>query len=158
MRQWNCMFQLHSILLNKRKQAWDGETVCFNYTAESVLFWFKTINTKWIWEIRLESISCEKQAPYYKFSQFTNAVAIYSTSTLNLATAFCFLLFKDIKLPPVSTQYLEMDCLSMGRICVTTTWVCPFSSQISRFSISHHLNGSDKGSLRTSLLVTAKKV
>jgi len=40
-------------------------------------------------------------------------MALYSASALNLATCY-FLLFQDIKLPPIETQYLKVDLLSNG--------------------------------------------
>jgi len=47
-------------------------------------------------------------------SEVTNATTLYSTSVLNLATTLCSLLFHDIKLPPTSTQYAEVDRPSLG--------------------------------------------
>ena len=44
-------------------------------------------------------------------SQVAKVVAQYSASTLDLATISCFLLFQDIKLPPINTQYLKVDRL-----------------------------------------------
>jgi len=41
-------------------------------------------------------------------------MTLYSTLTLDLATTCCFLLFQDIKLPPIETQYSEVDLLSDG--------------------------------------------
>ena len=41
-------------------------------------------------------------------------MALYSALALDLATTSCFLLFQDIKLPPIETQYLEVDLLSDG--------------------------------------------
>ena len=56
------------------------------------------------------------------------AIAWYSASALNLATTSCFLLFQDIKLPPMNTQYLDVECLSVGELAQSaslylTTWV-----------------------------------
>ena len=42
------------------------------------------------------------------------AIARYSASALDLATTTCFLLFQDIKLPPMNTQYPVVKRLSMG--------------------------------------------
>ena len=47
-------------------------------------------------------------------SQAAKAMALYSASALDLATTCCFLLFQDIKLPPIETQYPEVDLLSDG--------------------------------------------
>ena len=43
-----------------------------------------------------------------------STIARYSASALDLATTFCFLLFHDIKLPPIKTQYPEVERLSEG--------------------------------------------
>jgi len=40
-------------------------------------------------------------------------MTLYSASALDLAIT-CFLLFQDIKLPPIETQYPEVDLLSDG--------------------------------------------
>ena len=45
-------------------------------------------------------------------SQTAKVMALYSA--LDLATTCCFLLFQDIKLPPIETQYPEVDLLSDG--------------------------------------------
>ena len=37
------------------------------------------------------------------------AIALYSVSVLDLATTLCFLLFQEIKLPPIETQYPEVE-------------------------------------------------
>ena len=42
------------------------------------------------------------------------AIARYLASTLDLATTCCFLLFQDIRLPPMKTQYPEVERLSVG--------------------------------------------
>jgi len=42
------------------------------------------------------------------------AIALYYASTLDLATTLCFLLFQEIKLPPMETQYPNVDLLSEG--------------------------------------------
>ncbi|BAU03137.1 hypothetical protein VIGAN_UM017800, partial [Vigna angularis var. angularis] len=47
-------------------------------------------------------------------SQVADAIALYSASALDLATTLCFLLFQDIRLPPIETQYPEVDLLSEG--------------------------------------------
>jgi len=47
-------------------------------------------------------------------SQAVEAIALYSASTLDLTTTLCFLLFHEIKLPPMETQYLDVDLLSEG--------------------------------------------
>ena len=39
-------------------------------------------------------------------------VALYSAFALDLATTLCFLLFQEIKLPPMETQYPDVDLLS----------------------------------------------
>jgi len=47
-------------------------------------------------------------------SQVTKAMALYSASTLDLAITLFFLLFQDIKFPPINTQYPDVDHLSLG--------------------------------------------
>ena len=47
-------------------------------------------------------------------SHVAKAIARYSTSALDLATTSCFLLFQDIKLPPIKTQYPKVERLSEG--------------------------------------------
>ena len=44
------------------------------------------------------------------------AIARYSVSGLDLAIKCCFLLFQDIRLPPMKTQYLEVERLSVGEL------------------------------------------
>ena len=47
-------------------------------------------------------------------SHIARAIARYLASTLDLTTAFCFLLFQDIRLPPMKTQYPEVERLFVG--------------------------------------------
>ena len=47
-------------------------------------------------------------------SHVAKAIARYSASALDLATTCCFLLFQDIRLPPMKTQYPEVERLSVG--------------------------------------------
>ena len=47
-------------------------------------------------------------------SHVAKVIARYSTLALDLATTSCFLLFQDIKLPPIKTQYPEVERLSEG--------------------------------------------
>ena len=47
-------------------------------------------------------------------SHVVKVIVRYSASTLDLATTSCFLLFQDIKLPPIKTQYPEVERLSEG--------------------------------------------
>ena len=54
-------------------------------------------------------------------SHVGKVVARCSTSTLDLATTSCFLLFQDIKLPPINTQYLEVKRISMGELAQSTS-------------------------------------
>ena len=42
------------------------------------------------------------------------AIARYSVSALDLTTASCFLLLQDIKLPPMTTQYPDVERLFVG--------------------------------------------
>lgn len=61
------------------------------------------------------------------------AIARYSTSLLDLATTFCFLLFQDMMFPPTITQYPEVGRLSLGEPAQSaseypTTRACPLSS------------------------------
>ena len=44
-------------------------------------------------------------------SDVAKAIARYSASALDLATISCFSLFQDIKLPPMNTQYLDVERL-----------------------------------------------
>ena len=47
-------------------------------------------------------------------SHVAKVIARYSASALDQATTSCFLLFQDIKLPPIKTQYPEVELLSVG--------------------------------------------
>ena len=47
-------------------------------------------------------------------SHVAKVIARYSASTLDLATTSCFLLFQDIKLPPIKTQFPKVERLSEG--------------------------------------------
>jgi len=47
-------------------------------------------------------------------SQVAEAMTLYSAFGLDFATTFCFLLFQEIKLPPMETQYLDVGLLSEG--------------------------------------------
>ena len=47
-------------------------------------------------------------------SHVVRAIAQYSVLALDLATTSCFLLFQDIRLPPMKTQYPEVERLSVG--------------------------------------------
>ena len=49
-------------------------------------------------------------------SPVAKVIAQYSASALDLATTSYFLLFQDIRLFPMSTQYLEVECLSEGKL------------------------------------------
>ena len=56
------------------------------------------------------------------------AMTLYSASVLDLATTFCFLLFQDTRFPPTSTQYLEVNHLSIGELCPISIWVANYPS------------------------------
>ena len=47
-------------------------------------------------------------------SHVAKAIARYSALALDLATISCFLLFQDNKLPPMKTQYPDVERPSMG--------------------------------------------
>ena len=47
-------------------------------------------------------------------SHVAKAIARYLASALDLATTSCFLLFQDIKLPQMNTQYPDVERLSVG--------------------------------------------
>ena len=47
-------------------------------------------------------------------SHVIRAIARYSASVLDLTTTSCFLLFQDIRLPLIKTQYPEVERLSVG--------------------------------------------
>ena len=47
-------------------------------------------------------------------SNVANVIARYLASALDLATTSCFLLFQDIKLPPMNTQYPHVERLAVG--------------------------------------------
>jgi len=47
-------------------------------------------------------------------SQVVEAITLYPASALDLATTCCFLLFQEIKLSLIRTQYPEVDLLSNG--------------------------------------------
>ena len=49
-------------------------------------------------------------------SHVAKAMARYSASALDLATTSCFLLFQDIKLPLMNTQYPDVERLSVGEL------------------------------------------
>ena len=46
-------------------------------------------------------------------SHVAKAIAKYSASALDLATKYSFLLFQDIKLPSMNTQYPDLERLSV---------------------------------------------
>ena len=52
--------------------------------------------------------------------QVAKAIARNLASTLDLTTTSCFLLFQDIRLPPINLQYLEVECLSAGEPAQST--------------------------------------
>ena len=54
-------------------------------------------------------------------SHVAKAIARYSASALDLATTSCFLLFQDIRLPQIKTQYLEVEHLSVGEPAQSTS-------------------------------------
>jgi len=45
-------------------------------------------------------------------SQVAEVIALYYAFELDLATTLCFLLFQEIKLPPMETQYSNVRLLS----------------------------------------------
>ena len=47
-------------------------------------------------------------------SHVARVIAQYSASALDLATTSWFLLFQDMRLPPIKTQYPEVESLSVG--------------------------------------------
>ena len=47
-------------------------------------------------------------------SHVAKVIAQYLALALDLATTFCFLLFQDIKLPPMNIQYPDVERLSVG--------------------------------------------
>ena len=49
-------------------------------------------------------------------SHVAKAIAQYSTLTPDLATTSYFLLFQDIKLPPMNTQYPDVERLFVGEL------------------------------------------
>ena len=48
----------------------------------------------------------------YMISQIDYTMALYSDSTLDRETKFCFLLFHETRFPLTKTQYPEVDLLS----------------------------------------------
>ena len=61
-------------------------------------------------------------------SHIAKAITQFSASTLDLTTASCFLFFQDIKLPPMNTQYPDVEGLSVGELAYSaslypTTWI-----------------------------------
>ena len=48
-------------------------------------------------------------------------IAQYLASALDLATTSCFLLFQDIKLPPMNTQYPNVERLLVGEHAQSTS-------------------------------------
>jgi len=61
-------------------------------------------------------------------------ITLYYASPLDLTTTFCFLLFQEIKLSPIQTQYPKVDLLSKGEFVQSTSeqhtnlvWLlCPY--------------------------------
>ena len=49
-------------------------------------------------------------------SHVAKAIARYLVLALDLATTFCFLLFQDIMLLPMNTQYPNVERLSVGEL------------------------------------------
>ena len=47
-------------------------------------------------------------------SHVAKTIARYSALAIDLATTSCFLLFQDIKLPPINIQYPDIEHLSIG--------------------------------------------
>ena len=47
-------------------------------------------------------------------SHVARVITRYSASALDLVTTSCLLLFQDIRLPPIKTQYPEVERLSVG--------------------------------------------
>jgi len=60
------------------------------------------------------STNCNSLSNYLSqiSSQIAEAITLYYVSALDLATTLCFLLFQEIKLSPMETQYPEVDLLS----------------------------------------------
>ena len=54
-------------------------------------------------------------------SHVAKVIAQYSISALDLATTSSFLLFQDIKLPPINTQYPDVEHLSVGEPAQSTS-------------------------------------
>lgn len=54
-------------------------------------------------------------------SHVDKTIARYSALALDLAIASCFLLFQDIRLPPIKTQYPEVERLSVGESVQSTS-------------------------------------
>ena len=49
-------------------------------------------------------------------SHVVKVIVRYSVSALDLATTSCFVLFEDIKLPSMNTQYHDVERLFMGEL------------------------------------------
>ena len=49
------------------------------------------------------------------------AIARYTALALDMATTSCFLLFQDIKLPSMTTQYPDVERLSVGEPAQSTS-------------------------------------
>ena len=61
------------------------------------------------------NVSILYMKPYFSSSlHVAKAITQYLASTLDRATISCFLLFQDIKLPPINTQYLKVERLFVG--------------------------------------------
>ena len=71
--------------------------------------WLSHISVIW-----LTSPNCNSFNNYLSqtSSQVTKAMALYFAYALDLVTILCFLLFQEIKLPPMETQYSDVDLLS----------------------------------------------
>lgn len=57
----------------------------------------------------------------YVSSQVARAIAWNSAFALDLATALCFLPFHEMRLPPIRSQYLKVDFLSLGKLAQSSS-------------------------------------
>ena len=64
--------------------------------------------------LRMQNFNSWSSCFIHTSSQVVRAIARYSASALDLATTFCFLLFQEMRFPPMRTQYPEVDLLSLG--------------------------------------------
>ena len=107
-------FVLFSLDNNFSLTKWQSIFICL------VLSWNTGLEAKW-WAAWLSQynfigwtsqLNCWRNCLILISSQVVVAITLYFASALDQATVFYFLLFKEIMLPPMYTQYPAVDLLS----------------------------------------------